>query len=94
MDPDERTDRLIRELAAEKQAQIEGAKVVLKPLSFVVSIAVFVTCFWWYGLSLLLSIGAAIVTMLIVAVAISLLVGYVLGKRAAQRFKARLRDAD
>jgi hypothetical protein len=41
MSIDERTGRLIRELAAEKQAQIEGAKVVLKPLSFVILIAVF-----------------------------------------------------
>jgi hypothetical protein len=85
----ETEEQLPSELAAEKAAQIEGAKVVLKPLVFAVAFIVFALCFWRYDLGLVLSIGAAILVYPIMLVGGALPVGYVLGKRAARRFKAR-----
>ena len=90
----ERTDRLIQELAAEKEAQIEGAKAVIKALICVAAIAVFIVCFWWYDVGLLLSIGAAVLTLPVLSVGVSLSIGYVLGKRTARRFKVRLAQPD
>jgi len=81
-------EQLPPELAAEKAAQIEGAKVVLKLLILVVAFIVFALCFWRYALGLVLSIGAAILVVPIMVVGVGLPVGYVLGKRAARRFKA------
>ena len=81
--------KLPAELAAEKAAQIEGAKVVLKPLIFIVAFIVFALCFWGYDLGLVLSIGAAILVVPIFLLGVALPVGYLLGKRAARRFKAR-----
>ena len=89
-DFDERTNRLIQELAAEKEAQIEGAKAVIKPLTFVAAIATFVVCFWLNDVGLLLSILAAVLTVPVLTVGVSLPIGYVLGKSAARRLKARL----
>jgi hypothetical protein len=60
---DEPTKRLIQELAVEKEAQVKGAKAVLKCLAFVAAIFVFVLCFWRYDVGLPLSIGAAILTL-------------------------------
>ena len=90
----ERTDRLIQELAAEKEAQIEGAKAVIKALICGAAIAVFIVCFWWYDVGLLLSIGAAVLTLPVLSVGVSLSIGYVLGKRTARRFKVRLAQPD
>lgn len=90
----ERTDRLIQELAAEKEAQLEGAKAVIKPLIFVAAIAIFIVCFWWYDAGLLLSIGAAVLTLPVLSMGISLPIGYILGKRAVRRFKVRLAQPD
>lgn len=73
------------DLAAEKAAQIERARVVLKPLVFVVALIVFALCFWRYDLGLVLSIGTAILVYPIMLVGVALPVGYVLGKRAARR---------
>jgi hypothetical protein len=42
---DEHVASLIRELEAEKTAQIEGAKVVIKPLTFIAAATVFILCF-------------------------------------------------
>jgi hypothetical protein len=81
-------EQLPPELAAEKAAQIEGAKVVLKPLIFIVALIVFAVCFWRYDLGIVLSIGAAILAVPIMGLGIALPVGYILGKRAARRFKA------
>jgi hypothetical protein len=86
MDTDE---QLPPGLVAEKAAQIEGAKVVLKLFICVVAFIVFALCFWRYDLGLVLSIGAAILVVPIMVVGVGLPVGYALGKRAARRFKAR-----
>jgi hypothetical protein len=82
-------ERLPRELAAEKAAQIEGAKVVLKPLVFIVALIVFGLCFWRYDVGLVFSIGAAIMVVPIMGVGVAFPIGYVLGKRAAKRAKKR-----
>jgi hypothetical protein len=74
------------DLAGEKKAQIEGASLVLRPLTFAVAVVVFALCFWRYDIGLLLSIGAAILTFPAFGLGISFPVGYVLGKRAARRF--------
>jgi hypothetical protein len=84
-------ERLAHELAAEKAAQIEGAKVVLKPLVFIVAFIVFALCFWRYDLGLVLSIGAAILVVPIMGLGVALPIGYVLGKRAARRAQGRAR---
>lgn len=89
---DPRTNQLIHELAAEKAAQIEGAETVLKSLAVIVVILVFVACFWWYEIGLLLSIGAALVTLLVIGLGIALPIGRILGRRAARRFIVRMRD--
>jgi hypothetical protein len=90
-DLDERTGQLLRDLAAEKAAQLEGAKAVLAPLTFMVAVAVFAVCFWRYDVGLTSSIAAAIVTVPAMLLGVALPTGYVLGRRAAQRFKAHLR---
>jgi hypothetical protein len=82
-------DQLPHELAAEKAAQIEGATVVLKPLIFILAVIVFALCFWRYDIGLVLSIGAAILVVPIMGLGVVLPIGYVLGKRAARRFKTR-----
>jgi hypothetical protein len=81
-------ERLPRELAAEKAAQIEGAEVVLKPLVCIVALIVFALSFWRYDLGIVLSIGAAILVVPIMGLGVALPIGYVLGKRAARRAKA------
>jgi hypothetical protein len=90
---DERKRPLTGELTAEKDAQIEGAKTVIKPLNVIVAIIVFSLCFWRYDIGLMLSIGAAILTYPLMLIGIAFPVGYVLGKRAARRLKLRIRDA-
>jgi hypothetical protein len=77
------------DLAVEKAAQIEGAKVVLKPLIFIVAAIVFVLCYWRYDVGLALSIGAAVLTYPVLGFVLAVPAGYVLGKRAARRHKMR-----
>jgi hypothetical protein len=93
MDFDERINGLVREIAAEREAQLEAAKVVLRPLLVVVAIIVFALCFWGYEIGLPLSIGVAILTMPAMGLGVALPIGYILGKRAARRLKSRIRDA-
>jgi len=83
---------LARELAIEKEAQIEGAKAVLKPLTFLAAIIVFAVCFWALEIGLPLSIAAAILAILAMGLGVALPIGYILGKRAARRLKMRIRD--
>ena len=85
-------DRLARELLAEKKAQLEGAELVLKIIIFMGVVIVFSMCFWLFEIGLLLSIGAAILTVPAIMLA-GLPMGYVLGKRAHQRFLARINDS-
>jgi hypothetical protein len=89
---DERTKRLVRELAAEKEAQLEAAKPMLKLLVLIAAIVMFILCFWRYEIGLLLSIGAATLTIPAIGLAVALPIGYFLGKRAAWRFKMRIRE--
>jgi hypothetical protein len=81
--------QLSAELREEKQAQLEGASVVLKPLFIVGAVIVFALCFWWINVGLLFSIIAAIIAYPLMLLGIALPIGYVLGKRAARRLKAR-----
>jgi hypothetical protein len=84
--------QLMRDLMAEKEAQIEGATVIIKPLLFIAVIGVFALCFWQYELGLLLSTGAAILTVPAVSLGVCLPVGRILGTRAARRYQHRLLD--
>jgi hypothetical protein len=88
---DPRISQLIRELAAEKAAQLEGAKAVLKPVTILAAIIAFILCFWRYEIGLLYSIGVALLIVPAIGVLVALPVGRILGKRAALRFKVRLR---
>jgi TRAP-type C4-dicarboxylate transport system permease small subunit len=92
VDLDERTCQLVRELAAEKAAQLEGAKAVISLLAFIVVVAVFALCFWRYDIGVVPSVGAAILAIPVIWLGGALPIGYVLGIRAARRFKARLHD--
>lgn len=80
-------DRMSPALTVEKRAQLEGATVVLKPLFILVSVITFIVCFWRLGLGLILSLVAAAIIYPVMLVTIALPIGYVLGKRAAKRFK-------
>jgi hypothetical protein len=91
-DLDQRTCQLARELAAEKAAQLEGAKAVISPLVFIIIVAVFALCFWRYDMGMVFSVGAAILAIPVIWLGICLPIGYVLGSRAARRFKARLHE--
>jgi hypothetical protein len=93
-DSEEVISILNNELAAEKEAQLERAKVVLRPLTFVAAVVAFSLSYWRYDLGLLLSIAAAVLTIPAMGLAVAYPIGYVLGKRAAQRFKRRVRDGD
>jgi hypothetical protein len=84
-DDDELINQLMRELAAEKDAQIEGAKLVIKPVVFIAAVTVFILCFWWYEIGLLLSIGAATLAIPTIGAAVAIPIGYILGKRAARQ---------
>jgi hypothetical protein len=90
---DDCAKRLAVDLAAETPAQIEVAGVVLKSLIFAADLAVFAICHWHFKLGLLLSIGAAVVVHFALLIGIVLPVGYVLGKRSAQRLKTLRPDA-
>ena len=86
----ERADRLIQELAAEKEDQIEVVMMIISPLILVAAIAVFIVCFWPYDAGLLISVGAAVLTLPVLTEGASFLIGKVGGKRATRRFKERL----
>jgi len=75
------------ELAREKAYQLEGSLVVLKPFTYLAVVATFVVCFWWYDIGLLFSIGAALLSYIVLMVFIAIPVGYVLGQRAARRYR-------
>jgi hypothetical protein len=81
------SDDYTNPLAAEKQARIESAAVILKPLIFAVDLAVFALCRWHFKLQLALSIGAAVVAHFALLIGIVQPIGYALGKRSAQRLK-------
>ena len=82
----ERADRLIQELAAEKEDQIEVVMMIISPLILVAAIAVFIVCFWPYDAGLLISAGAAVLTLPVLTEGASFLIGKVDGKRATRRF--------
>jgi hypothetical protein len=90
--PQGRSDRLTRELAAEKQAALEGARAIIKPLTFVTAAIVFALCFWRYSLGFPVSIGAALITFPAAGLGVEFPIGYILGKRAARRLKVRIRN--
>jgi hypothetical protein len=83
----ERADRLIQELAAEKEDQIEVVMMIISPLILVAAIAVFIVCFWPYDAGLLISVGAAVLTLPVLTEGAGFLIGKVGGKRATRRFK-------
>ncbi len=56
----------------------------------IVSVIVFVLCFWKFQIGLLLSLVVAAVTWPLMLVGVALPLGYVLGKRSARRYKERL----
>ena len=82
----ERADRLIQELAAEKEDQIEVVMMIISPLILAAAIAVFIVCFWPYDAGLLISVGAAVLTLPVLTEGASFLIGKVGGKRATRRF--------
>ena len=82
----ERADRLIQELAAEKEDQIEVVMMIISPLILAAAIAVFIVCFWPYDAGLLISAGAAVLTLPVLTEGASFLIGKVGGKRATRRF--------
>jgi hypothetical protein len=83
-------DYSFAQLIAERRGQLEGAKLVLRPLVFMAVIGVFVLSYWRYRIGLFFSVGAAILTLPLISLAFSLPVGYILGKRASRRFRARI----
>jgi hypothetical protein len=83
-------ERYYDELAAERAAQIEGAKAVLTPLATIASIATFALCFLKFNIGFLLSALAAVLTFAGIGLLIGVPVGHVLGKRASQRLRAKL----
>jgi len=85
-------ERYYDQLAAERASQIEGAKAVMTPLATAVSIGIFALCFWSLNAGFLLSAGAAVLTFIGIGLLIGVPVGYVLGKRASQRLRARLKE--
>jgi hypothetical protein len=87
-----RSARAFRELAAEKQLQLERAEAVIQPLTFVAAVIVFAVCFWRYSLDFPVSIGAALLTVPAMGLCVSLPIGYILGNRAVWRFNTRLRN--
>jgi hypothetical protein len=78
------------DLTAEKEVQLGRAKAVLRPLMCIVSVGVFVVCFWKFQIGLLLSLIATVVSWPLLLVGVAFPVGYALGKRAARRYKERL----
>jgi hypothetical protein len=86
---DDEAMRLADEVAAEKRAQLEGATAVLKPLTIVADLTVFAVSFWRYNIGLALSIGATVLAHFLIKAGLGLPIGYVLGKRSAQRLKMR-----
>ena len=46
-------------------------------------------CFWKYNMGVVLSIGAAILTIPAILLGVALPIGYFLGRRAVGRFKMR-----
>jgi hypothetical protein len=80
------SDQFVQNLLVERSAHIEGVKIVLKPLILVAAITVFALCFWHFELGLLVSIGAAILTIPVFAAGISIPVGYMLGARTGRRW--------
>jgi hypothetical protein len=91
MNSDEAVNLL--ELDAERRGQIEGATLILKPLTFIAVVVVFALCFWRFDLGLVLSIVATIFTLPIISLTIAFPVGQILGRRAARRLKARMGQA-
>jgi len=85
---------MTHDLAAEKEAQLGKAKAVLRPLMSIVAVVVFVLCFWKFQIGLVPSLIAAALTFLAMLFGVVLPVGYILGRRAARRYKERLRDGD
>jgi Flp pilus assembly protein TadB len=84
------TREAFEKLKLEREAQLEGAKAALLPFYIVVAGLVFVLCFWRFNEGLVLSIGAALLTILLIGLGVAVPVGYFLGKRAAKRLKSRL----
>src|SRR5258708_4554965 len=62
-DVDGRTNRLIRAVAAEKDAQLQGVQAILKRITFIAAGVVFALCFWRYDFGLAPSLAAAVLTM-------------------------------
>jgi hypothetical protein len=76
-------------VAAEKAAQLNRAQAVLLPLFIIAAVAVFAVCFWQFEIGLALSIGAALLTFPVLGLGVAVLIGYILGKRAARRLISR-----
>ena len=89
---DDRKQLLLAGVAAEKKVQLDRARAILKPIISLASVIVFALCFWRYNLGVVLSVAAAVLTFLILPAGFGIPVGYILGQRAARRFKASIGD--
>ena len=66
MHSDHSEQEALLQLAAERHAQLEGAKVVLRPLTLIIAISAFAICYWRYDFGLFLSLLAALLVIPIV----------------------------